>query len=207
MPRSRTPTRTRTSAAGPISVVCVRNTTHELLGVTLSLAASRALELDELASLPLVAGAVYGSWLPDADRLGSRVHRRTRLERRSLLVAAAGTLARLPLLAFALLARHRGVSHSLLACASLAALATTSAVVALGAGLTAALAGLALGYAAHVMADACTPAGVELWRPFSRRCVRLLPVTARIPTGSLREGLVAVGAAVLALTLALTAVA
>jgi membrane-bound metal-dependent hydrolase YbcI (DUF457 family) len=180
----------------------VRNTTHELLGVSCALATSRALELDALPGAAVVAASVCGSWLPDADQLGSRVHRRSRLERRSLLVGAAGALARLPLLAFAMVARHRGISHCPLACAALAAL-TAAAAVTLGPAFTLAAIGLTLGYTAHVLADACTPAGVELWRPFSSRRVHLLPAPARIPTGSAREALVAAGAGALALALAL----
>lgn len=183
-------------------MACVRNTTHELLGVSCALAASRALELDALSGAAVVAASVCGSWLPDADQLGARVHRRSRLERRSLLIGAAGALARLPLLAFALVARHRGISHWLLVCAALAAL-TVAAAVWLGPALALAGMGLTLGYTAHVLADACTPSGVELWRPFSPRRVHLLPASARIATGSAYEALVAVGAGALALALVL----
>ena len=52
--------------------------------------------------------------------------------------------------------------------------------------------GMGLGYAAHVLADACTPAGVQLWWPLSRRRVWLLPAGCRIATGSVRELLIAV---------------
>lgn len=69
--------------------------------------------------------------------------------------------------------------------------------------VVAALAGLALGYCAHVAADACTPAGVGLWCPFARRRVWCLSPALRIPTGSLREGLVAITAAMLVFALLL----
>lgn len=196
---------TREPAAAPVSVIWMRSTTHELVGVSCALGASRALELDVLPGVALAAAAVCGSWLPDADQLGARVHRRSRLERRSLLVGAAGALARLPLLAFALCTRHRGISHSLLACAALTGLAVF-ATVSLAPGFALAGAGLTLGYVAHVLADACTPAGVGLWRPFAARRVHLLPAPARIPTGSAREALVTASAGALALVLALTLV-
>lgn len=130
-----------------------------------------------------------GSWLPDADRLGTRVHRRSRLERRSLLAAAVGLVARLPLVTFALVARHRGVSHSLVACALVGAAAALG--LALPPPAPALAGGLALGYAAHVLTDACTPAGVALLAPFARRRVWLVPARARLRTGSAREGLLA----------------
>ena len=55
---------------------------------------------------------------------------------------------------------------------------------------------VAIGYLAHIAADACTPGGVPVFAPLSRRRHWLLPRPARIPTGSLRE--LAVAAALLA---------
>lgn len=167
----------------------MRNLTHELVGVSTAVAASRALKATPVETLALAAGALYGSRLPDVDQLGARVHRRSRAERRSLLVGAAGLLVRLPALVFALVARHRGATHSLAACGLVAALSlglgalTGIAVVVLLAG------GLPVGYTLHVLADACTPGGVRLWAPVSRRRVGILPPGARIPTGSWREAL------------------
>jgi membrane-bound metal-dependent hydrolase YbcI (DUF457 family) len=178
----------------------VRNTTHELIGVACAVAASRALELDPLETAAAAAGAVWGSWLPDADRLGTRVHRRGRLARRNLAFAALGALLRLPLVVFALLARHRGLSHSLAACALVAALAALLAAL-VGGLVAAAAAGGALGYCAHVLADACTPSGVCLWWPVSSRRVWLLPPRVRIQTGSLREALLASAAVTVAVAL------
>jgi inner membrane protein len=121
----------------------------------------------------MVAGAWLGSLLPDADRAGSRIYR----SRRRL-----GRLARLPLRVLLVL-RHRGVTHSLAACA----------VAALVAGLLAPPlgAGVAIGYLAHIAADACTPSGVAVFAPLSRRRRHLVPSFARIPTGSAREFVVA----------------
>lgn len=50
-----------------------------------------------------------------------------------------------------------------------------------------AAAGVAIGSLAHIAGDACTPGGVPLHWPVSRRRRWLLPAWARIPTGSLRE--------------------
>jgi inner membrane protein len=82
-----------------------------------------------------------------------------------------------------LVLRHRGVTHSLAACA----------VAALVAGLLAPPlgAGVAIGYLAHIAADACTPSGVAVFAPLSRRRRHLVPSFARIPTGSAREFVVA----------------
>jgi inner membrane protein len=178
----------------------VRNTTHELVGVAAAVAASRALELEPLETAAAAAGAIWGSWLPDADRLGARVHRRGWVARRHLAVAALGAVLRLPLVVFALLARHRGLSHTLAACGLLAAVAGLLAAVLGGVGAAAA-AGCALGYCAHVLADACTPSGVPLWWPVSRRRVWLVPRPLRIRTGSLREALLALAAATVAVAL------
>jgi membrane-bound metal-dependent hydrolase YbcI (DUF457 family) len=47
--------------------------------------------------------------------------------------------------------------------------------------------GVALGYGAHIAADACTPAGVRAWAPFSAKRTWLLPSRARVRTGSVRD--------------------
>ena len=180
----------------------MRNATHELVGVSLALAAAQALDVGPLESAGLAAAALWGSRLPDLDQPGSRVHRRSPLERRSLLFAAAGAVLRLPMYAFAALVPHRTVTHSALGCAVAGGLASLLAYPA-GAGLALMVgAGVAIGYAAHVAADACTPGGVCLWAPISQERVWLLPPRARIPTGSLREvALAAMVAAALAVTL------
>lgn len=134
----------------------------------------------------LVAGAWLGSLLPDADRAGSRIYRARRLERRAWFVRILGMIARLPL-RLLLVLKHRGVTHSLLACAvaSIASGLIVSLVVpAAGVHFGA---GVAIGYLAHIAADACTPSGVALFVPVSRRRRWLLPAPVRIPTGSLRE--------------------
>jgi membrane-bound metal-dependent hydrolase YbcI (DUF457 family) len=164
--------------------------THQIAGVGLAAVAAAALDVEATGAAVLVGAAWLGSMLPDADLAGARVYRRTRLERRVVLARLAGSLARLPLRLLTVL-RHRGVTHSLLACVA-AALLCGAAVSLVAPGVAvAAGAGLALGYGAHLIADACTPSGIALWAPLSRKRRWLLPRAARIPTGSLREYAVA----------------
>jgi inner membrane protein len=182
----------------------VRNATHELVGVSLAVAAGRVLEAGPLEMAGLAAAALFGSRLPDVDQFSARVHRRTPLERRTRLGRVAGAVLRLPLVLFALVVSHRTVTHSALACAAAAALAALVASPA-GPGVALVIAGgVAIGYASHVAADACTPAGVTLWAPLSRRRAWLLPRGARIRTGSWSEAAFAAVAAV-ALAFALLA--
>ena len=183
-------------AASGATFGSVRNTTHEVIGVSLALGAGQALEAGPFESVGLALAAVAGARLPDIDQLGARIHTPSRLERRSLIVGAVGAALRLPLVVFAGVASHRALTHSALACAAAAALAALVASPAGGAAALFSGGGVAIGYGAHVAADACTPGGVRLWAPFSRQRVWLLPPVARIPTGSLREAALAGGAAV-----------
>jgi membrane-bound metal-dependent hydrolase YbcI (DUF457 family) len=177
---------------GAASFACVRNVTHELIGVTLAVAAAQALEAGPLATGGLAAAALVASRLPDVDVLGARVLRRSRFGRRSLPGRATGALPRLPLVVFAALVSHRTVTHSALACATVPGL---FALLAYPAGAGAALVvggGLAIGYTAHVAADGCTPGGIRLWAPLSWRRVWLLPKRARIRTGGRGETAIAI---------------
>jgi inner membrane protein len=99
--------------------------------------------------------------------------------------------------------RHRGISHSL------AALATCSAVawlvltvvtqnpltvgeitLAVDANVPAVLTmAFALGFGSHLVADACTPVGIEPWLPLSRRKFWLLPKRLRGRTGGRLDAL------------------
>ena len=170
----------------------MRNATHELIGVTLAVAAAQALKAGPLETGGLAATAVLASRLPDIDVLGARIHRRSRRERRNLLARAAGALRRVPLVVFAAFVSHRSITHSAFACVAVPGLA---ALLSYPAGAGAALVvggGFAIGYAAHVAADGCTPGGIRLWAPMSRRRVWLLPPWARIRTGSAGETAVAV---------------
>src|SRR4051812_15662371 len=168
----------------------MRSATHDIAGIALALAAARVLDVAAPESIGLAAGALVGSRLPDIDQPGARVHRPTLLERHSVVVGTAGAALRLPGHVFAVLVRHRGITHSALACALVAGSAALVAHGAGPAGLVVA-AGIGLGYAAHLAADACTPGGVTLWAPLSRRRVWLFPRRLRIKTGSLPEALLA----------------
>jgi membrane-bound metal-dependent hydrolase YbcI (DUF457 family) len=174
------------------SFACMRHGTHELIGVSVAVAGARVLEAPAVETAGAAVAAFYGSWLPDIDRLGSRVHRRSALERRRFLLGLVGFVLRLPAFAFGAIARHRGVSHSLLAAAVIGLLA---ALVATPFGRVIAGAGLFTGYLAHLAADALTPAGVPFFAPLSRQRVWLLPRAWRISTGSWREAVVALLAA------------
>ena len=90
--------------------------THQIAGVGAAAVAGAALDVPTTTAVVLVSAAWLGSLLPDADMAGSRVYRRTRVERRNLLARAVGALVRLPLRLLVLLP-HRGFTHSLAACA------------------------------------------------------------------------------------------
>jgi inner membrane protein len=156
----------------------LKATTHQIAGVGLAAATAAALDAPAGTVALLLAGAWLGSLLPDADRAGSRIYRTRRLERRVWPLRLLGRLARIPLRLLILLG-HRGLTHSLVVAVGVAALGRLAAP-ALGAGL-------AVGYLAHLAADACTPSGVPLLAPLTSRRFHLLPRRARIPTGSLRE--------------------
>jgi membrane-bound metal-dependent hydrolase YbcI (DUF457 family) len=159
---------------------------HQIAGVGLAAVAGAAVDASTTTAVILVGGAWLGSLLPDADRGGTRIYHRTRLERRVALVAVLGWLVRLPLRLLIMLP-HRGVTHSVFACAAVAVLSGLL-VAAADPGLAgAAAAGMAIGYGTHIAGDACTPSGVAALAPLSRRRHWLLPPKLRIPTGSLRE--------------------
>jgi membrane-bound metal-dependent hydrolase YbcI (DUF457 family) len=159
---------------------------HQIAGVGLAAVSGAAADASTSTAAVLLGAAWLGSMLPDADRAGTRIYHRTRLERRVGLVAALGWLIRLPLRLLMLLP-HRGVTHSVFACAAAAVLSGLLVAVADPALAGAACGGMAIGYATHIAGDACTPSGVAAWAPISGRRYWLLPPGLRIPTGSLRE--------------------
>ena len=164
--------------------------THQIVGVGLAAVAVAALDVQGSSAAAVVGASWLGAMLPDADLAGARVYRRTLIERRVTLIRPLGALVRLPLRVLALLP-HRGITHSALGCA-LATVGAGALASLVEPGLSpAAAAGMAIGYGAHVAADACTPSGVAAWAPFSRRRAWLIPAPARIRTGSAREYLIA----------------
>ena len=73
----------------------MRNVTHEAVGAAVTLAVSAATGGGELAATAAICASLLGSRLPDPDQPGSRIHRRTRLERRSRIAVLAGGAVRL----------------------------------------------------------------------------------------------------------------
>ena len=152
----------------------MRALTHQVVGVGLAAVPVAAADRSGTTAAALLGAAWIGSLLPDADLAGARVYRRTRIERHAPALSLPGAIVRLPARLLTLLP-HRGVTHSLPACVLAVALAGVL-VGPLGPALgPTAAAGLAIGYGAHIAADACTPSGVPLWAPFSRRRRWLLP--------------------------------
>jgi membrane-bound metal-dependent hydrolase YbcI (DUF457 family) len=191
----------------PSNIVGVRNRTHEAIGAAATLAVCEAVHSGGLVAAGAVGASLLGSRLPDADQLGSRIHRRTRLERRSLVVRLAGGVLRLPMTLFAALAKHRGATHWLLSAATVT-VALTVLAGALWPQLAAPVAiGIGCGYGAHLLADACTPHGAPLLGPFSARRFHLLPPRCRGATGGIGDMLVLIAATVTAAMLSLMVLA
>ena len=149
-------------------VSAVRSLTHQLAGVGIAVVTFAAADTRGAAAAVLLGAAWVGSLLPDADLAGARFYRRTRIERRVPLARLAGTLLRLPV-RLSLLLGHRGPTHSLLACVFATALTGILAWLIDPDLAPTAATGTAIGYGAHIAADACTPSGVPMWAPFSRR--------------------------------------
>jgi membrane-bound metal-dependent hydrolase YbcI (DUF457 family) len=184
----------------------VTNRTHEAIGGAVTLAVCAAVESGAAVATGAFCVSLLGSRLPDADQLGTRIHRRTRLERRSLSAALAGGVLRLPMTIFACLAKHRGASHWLLSSAA-AAIVLAAAAGAVWAPLAPPVAiGTGCGYAAHLLTDACTPRGAPLLGPVSVRRVHLLPPGHRVVTGGRGEALMLITATVAAAAVGFTLV-
>ena len=144
-----------------------------------------------------------GSRLPDVDQRGARIHRRTRLERRSLVARLFGRVLRLPMTIFAALAQHRGATHWLLSGAA-ATVVLAGAAGALWPPLQLpVIIGVGCGYGAHLLADACTPHGAPLLGPLSACYIHLLPPQMRVMTGGAGDLLVLIAATLTAATLGL----
>jgi membrane-bound metal-dependent hydrolase YbcI (DUF457 family) len=164
--------------------------THQIAGVGLAAVAVAALDVSTATGGALLGAAWLGSILPDADLARGRVHRRSLIERRVPVLRLVGTVARLSV-RWLVVFPHRGLTHSLAACAVATVFAgglVSFVDPQLG---RAAAAGVVIGYGTHLAADACTISGVRAWAPFSRKRRWLLPARARIRTGSVREYVVA----------------
>ena len=137
--------------------------THIIAGVMAGyiVGATAGLPLLESGALGAVGGVA--AMLPDIDHPHSAIRRKT---------GVLGTLA-------AFWMKHRGITHSI------AALAVVWGVM-LFIGQPLIGAAVVGGYASHLLLDGCTPAGVPLFWPASRR-VHLLPSVVRIRTGSFAE--------------------
>lgn len=179
----------------------MRNRTHEAIGAAVTLGVCAIADSGGLVATGAVCASLLGSRLPDVDLRGARIHRRTRLERRSIIARLAGRLLRLPMTTFAAFANHRGATHWLLSAAA-ATFLLTAAAGAVWPALTLPVAiGVGCGYGAHLLADACTPHGVPLLGPFSARRIHLLPPRRRVATGGLGDVLVLVAATLTAIAL------
>jgi membrane-bound metal-dependent hydrolase YbcI (DUF457 family) len=190
-------------SARPARIVDVKNLTHEAIGAAVTLAVCAAVDSGALVATGAVCASLLGSRLPDADQLGTRIHRRTRLERRSLVAALAGGVLRLPMTIFARLAIHRGATHWLLSGVAVTII-LAAAAGALWASLTLPVAlGMGCGYGGHLLADACTPHGAPLLGPFSVRRIHLLPAGHRVATGGLTDALMLITAMITAVVLGL----
>lgn len=133
--------------------------------------------------LAVLAG--IGALLPDLDAAESKAKHawfQFQLGGERIRVAPLA----FPALVLGTLLTHRGPLHSLLAL-GIAAL-VLGVPLALFASWPAALA-LLLGWASHLVLDACTKSGVPLLWPDERR-IRLVPPFLRVTTGSDAEGLV-----------------
>ena len=170
----------------------MRSHTHEAVGVAVTLSVCAVADSGVLVAAGAVCASLLGSRLPDADQLGARIHRRIRLERRSLAAAVAGATLRLPMTLFAAVARHRAVTHWLLSGAVVTLLLAALAAAAWPPLALPVALGTGCGYVAHVLADACTPHGAPLLGPFSARRVHLLPAGHRIITGGRGDLLLAI---------------
>jgi membrane-bound metal-dependent hydrolase YbcI (DUF457 family) len=107
----------------------------------------------------------------------------------AVVVAGAMATAKLPDVDLTLHIRHRGPTHTIIACILLAAATVVGLSIPADTAAYAwpAMAGVVIGYGMHLVADTCTPHGLAVFAPFSRRCVHLLPRALWIRTGSAAE--------------------
>lgn len=139
----------------------MKGRTHTLLAGAAAFTACQALGVSDDAHVVVIGAATVVANVPDLDRHYDRGARRS-------------------------------VTHSLLATALFVAAVHVTAFTTVGSVLAAALGlGVAVGYGAHVLADACTQSGVPFFWPY-RRMVHLLPRGWRFTTGSAAETILGV---------------
>ncbi len=160
--------------------------THALFGADCALCWSMLLSLGSASSIGtpqpdapalLVAVAAFGALLPDLDASESKV-------RHVMKIGSVEPFAIVGDLAHGAFG-HRGFMHSATAIGVVGAL-LVAICACLDAPWQVAVA-LVIGYASHIAADACTPAGVPLLFPWRRKRFHLLPKDLRITTGSAAE--------------------
>jgi membrane-bound metal-dependent hydrolase YbcI (DUF457 family) len=140
--------------------------------------------------------ASLGALLPDLDSRESQIKHLTLGTRRNGIQPFF-----LPTTALHQALGHRGLLHS----AAGLGIATVTAALPLGLWLGwQSAAALVLGYASHLVLDACTKSGIPLRYPNRMKCF-LLPPYLRVTTGSAEEDAVFMMLAVLTIALLLTA--
>jgi len=170
--------------------------THMMIGMDtlwlfeVLLPASAPVSISAPADIALLAaGTAFGALLPDLDAAQSKI--------KHLGINGIKPFY-LPSQVLHRQLGHRGLLHSPLGL-SLIALALLPLALWWGWAVPAAV---LLGYASHLLADACTRSGVPLWYPGKRR-FHLLPQPLRIVTGSQAEEVVFVLSALLVMLLLL----
>jgi membrane-bound metal-dependent hydrolase YbcI (DUF457 family) len=86
--------------------------------------------------------------------------------------------------------RHRGPTHWIVTGIVVTTFVLFVAALFLPASAGYIAGGFAIGYGMHIVADACTLAGVPALAPFTGRDIHLLPTGMRVRTGGMFEGLV-----------------
>lgn len=127
---------------------------HQITGVGLAAVSAAAVDASAPTAALLIGSAWIGSLLPDADRAGTRIYRRTPIERRLPLLRPLGTLARMTLRLLIVLP-HRGPTRSLFGCAVAAALAAAFAALVVPVIVPVVAAGVTIGYLARAVAMTC----------------------------------------------------
>lgn len=166
--------------------------THTLIGAAVALPVA-----DHTAHGPLVAAvlaaALFGSLLPDADHASSKIHQPTSLERDYWILRLLGVLLRIPLRVVALLPHRGPITHGPLVAVPLVVAVTAYLLIADMPPIAhLAVIGTAAGYLAHLLADGCTVSGLPRWP--ARGKVFAVPRAMRIVTGTAGETVYALGA-------------